>query len=91
MLVESEVSKYIRNHISFVVFSVEDKKERLRLETGIIASLAQDGDFKSSINWFGHFSPEQAIRNSGLWLKQHLTGNILLENEYIRLKEIVGK
>ena len=45
--VEHTVSQYIRAHVTFSVFPVDTQEQRLRLETGIIASLHQAKDFQA--------------------------------------------
>lgn len=45
---------------------------RLRFEEGIIALLHNTEDFKPSSQWFGRYSPNEEIRNSGLWLRDGL-------------------
>lgn len=90
--VEREVTNYIRSNISFVVFRVDNQVERLRLESGIIASIAQENSSPPLPNpdWLGLYSPINDIRNSGLWLKQHLHGQQLTVNEFNRIKQLVS-
>lgn len=80
--IESEVTDYIRRNISFIVFEVNDVKQRLRLEEGIIASIAQSNDYMSSSTWLGRYSTEEAIRDGGMWNKQHINGRQLTDKEY---------
>ena len=83
---------HIRNKISFVVFEVETKEERLSLEKKIIATLskaAKDGFIKPSQGWLGNFSPDPKVRQSGLWQSQHLDGEPLTSAEFDKLKQIV--
>lgn len=79
--IEQAVSRYLRTHMTFSAFEVETKEQRLRLEEGIIASLHQAEDFQASGVWLGRFSPEQEIRESGMWLKQGLDGVPLADEE----------
>jgi len=63
--IERAVSSYIRNNISFVIIGeIPDRRERLRLETGIIATLNCDKEFAHSANWLGIFSPKEEIREA---------------------------
>ena len=83
---------HIRNKISFVVFEVKTKEERLRLEKKIIATLskaAKDGFIEPSQGWLGNFSPDPKVRQSGLWQSQHLDGEPLTSEEFDKLKQIV--
>lgn len=79
--IEQRVSDYLRSHITFAVLEEVDAPNRLRLETGIIASLNQADDFGPDEAWLGSHSPEIEIRTSGLWLKEGLDGESLSQNE----------
>ena len=85
--VEENVTKYMRDHLSFVCFPVATEQERLRLEEGIIAALNRSSDFTSSSEWRGKYSTEHEIVQSGMWLKQGLDGIPLAENEYKDIAE----
>lgn len=82
---EQRVSKYLREHFTFTAFPVDTSQERLRLEEAIIATLSHATDFGPCSRWSGQYSPEPEIRESGLWLKQGLTGTPMTEPEYQRL------
>lgn len=71
--VEARVSDYMRDRFSFAVLEVPDRAERLRLERGLIGTVAHCPECKPSRNWLGNESPVDAIRGSGLWQTQHLT------------------
>jgi len=86
--VERQVTKYIQNHFSFVVFSVADKSERLALEAAMIASVSQC-ECKASAAWLGNSSSVKQIRESGLWLVQHLQGSGLT-NQQMQCLEKAG-
>ena len=88
---ETRVSKYLRNTFSFVVFPVEDQRERLRLEEAIISTLNHTNDFGPSERWADRFSPEIEIRTSGMWLKQGLDSQPLTEAEFAQLKRYCSK
>lgn len=70
--VELEVSAYLEENMSFAVFPVKDVQQRLRIEKAIISSLSHTDAFGPNKNWLGNNSPEQEIRDSGLWLKRGL-------------------
>jgi len=86
---ERKITEYLREHISFVCFPVEEKEERLRLEEGLISTLQQDASFGPGANWLGLNSPEREIAASGLWNKHGLTGKILNLEELERIKYLV--
>jgi hypothetical protein len=44
-----------------------------------------------SPKWPGRYSPEQEIRDSGMWLKRGLNGKPLTEEEFSRLLELCGQ
>lgn len=88
--IEQKVSNYMRENITFTVFPVESKQQRLRMEEAIIASLNQASDFGPGNTWLGHFSPEPEICQSGLWLKQGLDAVPLSEQEFRLLEQMVS-
>ncbi len=83
---EKQISRYVRDNLSFICIPVATKEERLRLEEGIIASLNLASDFVASTEWRGQYSPEEEIRLSGMWLKEGLNGRPLSESEYNKLE-----
>jgi len=87
---EKRISKYLKENFSFTVFQVTDKEQRLRFEEAIIATLNTDNEFLPSAKWPGLYSPEQEIRESGLWLKRGLNGKPMTETEYYHLMELCG-
>jgi hypothetical protein len=70
--VEKEVTEYIQDNFTFVVFQVLDKKERLTLESKIISTVSLCQDCLPSLQWLGLHSPKKRIRESGLWLVNEL-------------------
>ena len=89
--IEQLVSKYMRDNFSFTVFQVDSKEERLRMEEAIIATLNCEMDFCPSEKWLGQYSPENEIKESGLWLKQGLDGQLMTETEYYRLLKLCNR
>ena len=87
---EKRVSRYLRENMTFAVFPVETKEQRLRMEEAVIASLHHGFDFAPSDKWLGRFSPEPEIYQSGLWLKQGLDGAPLSEQEFQLLEQMVS-
>ena len=90
-LAEIEVSHYIQERFSFVVFEIERKDDRLKWEEKIISTVSLCNECGPSTNWLGHYSPKQKIRESGLWLVNGLYKRELSWIELEELKSIVMK
>ena len=86
--IEKEVSKYIQNNFSFVVFPVEEKEKRLEMESKIISTLSLCTECRPSINWLGLSSPKEKIRRKGLWLVNELDKKEISDEE---LGELEGE
>ncbi|MBU3918915.1 hypothetical protein KKC63_03375 [Patescibacteria group bacterium] len=87
--VEKEVSKYIQNNFSFIVFEVENKERRLELESQIISTISLCSSCNSSKNWLGNHSPKDKIKGSGLWLVNELYKDSLSDGNIKYLKNIL--
>jgi len=83
---ETRISDYLRENITFVCFPVKTEVERLRLEEGIISTLNKQQDFDPSDDWLGLQSPISEIRDSALWNRQGLDGQPLSEDEFESVK-----
>lgn len=83
---EAKISQYLRDNITFVCFPVDEGKERLRLEEGIISTLNRNPSFGPSNNWLGLNSTVPEIVSSGLWNRQGLEGQPLSNKELERVK-----
>lgn len=81
--VEADVTAYMRERFSFVVFTVEDQSERLSLESRLISAVSLCGECRPSAEWLGQFSPKPKIRQNGLWLVNEL-GKVPLSAEDMR-------
>jgi hypothetical protein len=79
--IEMLITEYTIANFSFSVLPVADVGSRLMLESALIATVAQCPGCGASANWLGSYSPVAAIRSSGLWLKQHLDGKILSDQQ----------
>ena len=86
--IEKEVSKYIQNNFSFVVFPVEEKEKRLEMESKIISTLSLCTECRPSMNWLGLSSPKEKIRRKGLWLVNELDKKEISDEE---LGELEGE
>lgn len=72
---EKQVSVYMRKNLSFSVFEVATKENRLLMESLLIKTISASKDFKASDTWLGKSSPVLKIRNSSLWLVNKLVLN----------------
>jgi len=90
-MIENRISVYIQGNLSFCVFQVETKEQRLFWESKIVSTLAKSKELKPSENWLGNFSPKDRIKISGLWQVNELYNDILTENELNTLKLIATK
>lgn len=70
--IEKHVSTYIQDSFSFSVFSVDNKEDRLRIESKLISTVSWCEECEPSSGWLGMYSPKQKIRGSGLWLVNEL-------------------
>jgi hypothetical protein len=71
-MIEHEVTQYLQRHFTFVVFRVDEKTYRLRLESRIISTLSHCEECEPSVRWLGLCSPKERIRRCGLWLVNEL-------------------
>jgi len=83
--IERQVTIYLQNNFTFICLPVADQDLRLRLEEGLIATLTNDPDFKSSDQWLGQNSPKLMIAKSGLWNIQGLDAQPLSQDEIEKL------
>lgn len=70
--IESQVSKYIQSNFKFCVFEVNNKDERIELESKLISTISLCKDCKPSKKWLGNSSPKSKIVESGMWLVNEL-------------------
>jgi hypothetical protein len=70
--IEANVSQYIQEHFTFIVFRVDEKAKRLELESKMISTVSLCDECRPSPQWLGLFSPKDKIRTSGLWLVNEL-------------------
>jgi len=88
--IEQKVTQYIQDNMSFVCIPVDQTSDRLRLEEGLIATLNQSAEFRSSSNWLGLHNPKSEISQSGLWNSQCLNGDPLNQRELKHIADIVS-
>ena len=73
--IEKEVTQILRENFSFRFIEVADQSHRMGgegLERALIGTLTSCHLCWRSAEWLGSFSPKRQIRDSGLWLVQHL-------------------
>jgi len=88
--IERDVSKYIQNNFSFIVFPIEDKEKRLEIESKIISTISLCKECKPSDNWLGLFSPKNKIKENGLWLVNELNKQEISDKELEELNFIIN-
>lgn len=79
--IEREVTEYIQDNFSFVVFQVEGKEKRLEIEKKLISTISRCNECGPSEDWFGCNSPKKKIRESGLWLVNGLYKEPMTETD----------
>ena len=80
--IEELVSRTLRESFTFVCFSVPAREERLTLERGLIALLAQHPLAPPSLGWLGRCATSRTIRETGLWNVQHADSEALTPDEF---------
>lgn len=88
---EKKISDYIQTNLSFSVFQVDTKEQRLFWESKIISTLAKSGELKPSKNWLGNYSTKDKIKSVGLWQVNELFNSSLTEYEFEELKNHILK
>ncbi len=88
--IEKRISDYIQNNLSFCVFQVDTKEQRLFWESKIVSTLAKSNELKPSKNWLGNSSTKDKIKASGLWQVNELYNEALTLKELETLKQILS-
>jgi hypothetical protein len=73
--IEGEITQILRREFSFRFIEIADQIQRMGsqgLERALIGTLASCPQCSPSDGWLGCYSPKAPIRESGLWLIQHL-------------------
>lgn len=82
---EKQISEYIQSNLSFTIFDIQTKDDRLFWESRIISTLAAFPSITPSKNWLGQYSPKQKIQQYGLWQVNELLNQPLSNKEYKEL------
>ena len=88
---ERQITKILRENFSFRFIEVENEMGSEGLEGRLIGTIAQCRLCRPSKNWLGLHSPINKIRQSGLWLIQHLGNNGLTDRDKVKIRKIVDR
>lgn len=89
--IEKKISDYIQTNLTFCIFQVNTKEQRLFWESKIISTLAKSQELKPSKNWLGNYSTKDKIKMVGLWQVNELFKSSLTEEEFEELKKLMLK
>lgn len=84
--IEKRISNYVQTNLSFCVFEIATKDERLFWESKIASTLAKASYIKPSDQWLGNYSTKEKIKACGLWQVNELNNDSLAELEFEHLK-----
>ncbi|HAF07108.1 TPA: hypothetical protein DCG82_01725 [candidate division WOR-3] len=87
--IESAITKTLRDRFYFRFIKIDTQSERKTLERLLIGTVASCDSCKKSDRWLGNYSPKMQIKNSGLWLVQHLKANGIDENHKKTILEAI--
>jgi len=83
--VESEITRILREKFSFRFIIADERMKRMGaeggLESSLIGTVAHCKLCRPSSNWLGGHSPKKQIKESGLWLVQHLDADEINESD----------
>jgi len=80
--IELQITKIIRKNFSFRFIELSSQTQRIGkkgIESSLIGTIARCKLCRPSPKWLGNYSPKKQIRESGLWLIQHLKARELDE------------
>ena len=87
---EKRISDYIQSNLSFCVFQVDTKEQRLFWESKIVSTLAKSKELIPSKKWLGNYSTKHKIKACGLWQVNELYNAALTEQEFDTLKQLLS-
>jgi len=90
--IESEVTRILRENFSFRFIIVDNQFERMGssgLESSLIGTIAECELCRPSDDWLGNYSSKREIKESGLWLVQHLNKDAINENERVVISKAI--
>jgi len=78
--IEKDVSRYIADNLSFSVYEIENKDDRLKIEKGLLSLLTACDQCGPSPSWLGLKHQNKRIQQ-GLWNIQGLKGQPFNKND----------
>lgn len=94
MQIENQITKILRETFSFRFIEIADQEQRMGkkgLESRFIGTLSHCRLCKPSSQWLGNFSPKKQIRESGLWLIQHLSSEGINDTDKASISRLINK
>ena len=79
----------LRQNFTFSCFAVDARTDRLDIERGIIAMLAQAPLGAPSVTWLGHDATHEDVRKFGIWNSQGTRAAILTSDEFTKFERLV--
>lgn len=82
--IETQVTDLLQNTFSFKYLIIQGQEKRMGssgIESRLIGTVSECKECQPSINWLGNNSPKSKIRDSGLWLYQHLSNPPISESD----------
>jgi len=92
--IELMITTTLRERFYFRFIIIDSQLERMGskgLESSLIGTVASCKLCKPSDNWLGKHSPKKEIRESGLWLVQHLKANGISENDKETILDAISR
>lgn len=92
--IERKITEILRKNFSFRFIIIEDESERMGitgLESRLIGTVSKCEKCKPSISWLGKYSSKPQIRNSGLWLTQHINADEINKRDMEVIKSAIQK
>lgn len=92
--IEKQITEIIRDKFYFRFVIIENENERIGsrgLESKLIGTLSRCTKCKPSANWLGNYSPRKQIKESGLWLIQHLNACEITDMDMDLINRLVRK
>ena len=86
--VEARVDQRLRDDFSYACLRVDNQRDRVELERGLIALVARHSPGEPSPTWLGRYAVAERIRCSGLWNTQHVNGDRLTRDQVLRLGQL---
>jgi len=88
--IEKQITNYIQTNLSFCVFEIVTKEQRIFWESKIVSTLAQSICFRPSEKWLGNYSSKEKIKSSGLWQVNELNNDSLSKAEFLVLHKLLA-